>query len=78
MRPEKEPAVLYQPARYQPYALKSGGSFARPADNYAQRQPRVFHKCLRLVFLFSPLQALKGENHGSENQTKLTPFAIHN
>ena len=44
MRPEKESAVVYQstslPA-HQPYALKSGGGFARLASDYTQRQRQV-------------------------------------
>ena len=42
MHPEKEPAVAYQPTSlpaYQTYALKSGGGFARLANNYTKRQP---------------------------------------
>ena len=39
MRPEKEQAVVDQRSetRYQTYALKSGGGFARLANNYTQR-----------------------------------------
>ena len=39
--PEKESAVVDQLSAisYQPYALKSGGGFARLTDDYAQRQP---------------------------------------
>ena len=39
---------------YQPHALKSGGGYARLANNYTQRQPQVLHERLRLAFLFSP------------------------
>jgi hypothetical protein len=42
--PEKEPPVAYQPTSppaHQPYALKSGGGFARLTNNYAQRQSQM-------------------------------------
>ena len=39
--PEREQAVVDQRSdpRHQTYALKSGGDFARLADDYTQRQP---------------------------------------
>ena len=59
MRPEREQAMVDQipDTRYQTYALKSGGSFARLAITI-RNASLTFHERLRLAFSFSPSQPL--------------------